>query len=396
MNTLPHIKCTAGTLQQRDVVFLRFAFNDALRLVVKAIPGAKYSSTEKDWYFFKEDFNLNTCFQALRGKAYLDYSELKKKTPQKLPERHIKKADYSYRSSTVLPKGYSERLILKGYGEQTNKTYIAYMKDFVNYFKGRILEDVSVDDINAYLLHLIKTRHISKSQQNQRVSAIKFYYEKVLGRNKEYYNIQRPKKEFHLPKVISEKEVLAILHSIKNIKHKAIIATIYSAGLRRSELLNLRKEDLCYDKSLIFVRGGKGKKDRTTIFSDSLKIVIRKYIEEKKPKYWLFEGNNHKKYSSSSVATLLDNAAQKAGIQQHVTPHMLRHSFATHLMDKGTSTRIIQSLLGHESSKTTEIYTHISERSLNRIKNPLDAIIEDNDLADRRDDKNTYKRDNNT
>ncbi len=140
---------------------------------------------------------------------------------------------------------------------------------------------------------------------------------------------------------------------------------------------NLRKQDVWFDKHLIFVRSGKGKKDRTTVLSESLVVVMKKYLEIYKPNYYLFEGKNRSKYTASSVLRIVDKAAKLANINKHVTPHMLRHSFATHLLEQGTDLRYIQTILGHESTKTTEIYTHVSKKSLAKIKSPLDSILED-------------------
>jgi site-specific recombinase XerD len=197
-----------------------------------------------------------------------------------------------------------------------------------------------------------------------------------LGGERKYYEIDRPRKEKKLPKVLSEKEVLDILNATTNIKHKSILATLYSSGLRIGELLNLRIADISYDKSLIFVRGGKGNKDRTTILSDSIAIVLKQYINQYHPKYWLFEGIAHKQYSAGSIRQLLKRAAKNAGILQNVTPHMLRHSFATHLLEQGVDIRYIQTLLGHNSPKTTAIYAFVSDKSLRKIKSPLDSYLE--------------------
>ncbi|NOY97387.1 MAG: tyrosine-type recombinase/integrase [Chlorobi bacterium] len=155
----------------------------------------------------------------------------------------------------------------------------------------------------------------------------------------------------------------------------------YSAGLRRSELLNLRKQDVLFDKKMLFVRGGKGKKDRVTLLSDSLVIVLKKYLIAFNPNYWLFEGPGRSQYSASSIINILKKAAKKAGIIKNVTPHILRHSFATHLLEQGVDLRYIQTFLGHDSSKTTEIYTDVTKKSLAKIKSPLDTILNDNKLA---------------
>lgn len=165
-----------------------------------------------------------------------------------------------------------------------------------------------------------------------------------------------------------------------NLKHKLIICLLYSSGLRKGELLSLRKEDILLDKSLIFVRGGKGKKDRTTVLSDHLKQLLKIYLQEYKPNYWLIEGVGRNKYSPSSVGRVISKAAQNAKIERVVTAHMLRHSFATHLLEQGLDLRYIQQLLGHGSSKTTEIYTHVSSKSLAKIKSPLDTFLKDKNI----------------
>jgi integrase/recombinase XerD len=181
--------------------------------------------------------------------------------------------------------------------------------------------------------HTTHQHKISESQQNQRINAIKFYYEKVLGLNREFYDIERSRKKHVLPKVLSEVEIIKIIEAIGNFKHKAIIATIYFAGLRRSELINLRKQDVDFDKNIIFIRGAKGKKEDYTTY-----VTLSKRLD------------------------------------------FLRHSFATHLLEQGVEVRYIQNLLGHESTKTTEIYTHVSKKSLANIKSPLNKIFEDKKL----------------
>ena len=273
-------------------------------------------------------------------------------------------------------KKYKDLLIQKRYSENTIKTYCGYFQDFCNYFKNVNLVEITTDNINNYILHLIKSKNISISQQNQRINAIKFYYEKVLNRQKQFYNLHRPKKEYKLPKVLSKKEINKILDSSANIKHKSILMLIYSAGLRRSELLNICISDIDSERMVINIRGAKGKKDRISLLSINMLILLRKYYKEFKPVNYLFEGPDNSKYSSTSVSNILKKAAEKAGINKKVTPHMLRHSFATHLLEQGTDLRYIQELLGHSSSKTTEIYTHVSKRAIDKIKNPIDEFFE--------------------
>lgn len=182
-------------------------------------------------------------------------------------------------------------------------------------------------------------------------------------------------KEHKLPKVLSKNEVKSILSSCTNIKHKSILMLIYSAGLRRSELLNLTISDIDYERMVINIKAAKGMKDRISLLSENLLKLLRSYYKEYKPKKYLFEGQNGEKYSPTSVANILRNASLKAGIRKIVTPHMLRHSFATHLLEQGTDLRYIQELLGHNSSKTTEIYTYVSKKAIYKIKNPIDELF---------------------
>lgn len=263
---------------------------------------------------------------------------------------------------------YKELLDLKQYAANTKKIYCSYFKQFINYFENEELDDLTTSQINEYLLELIKKKNVSISQQNQRINAIKFYYEKVRGREKQHFTLHRPRKEKKLPKVLSKKEVEKIINACNNIKHKCILMAIYSAGLRRSEVINLKINDIDSDRMLINVIASKGKQDRVSLLSERLLCLLRKYYKKYKPKEFLFEGLNGGKYSATSVANVIKKAAQKAGIKKNVTPHMLRHSFATHLLENGTSLRYIQELLGHKSSQTTEIYTHVSNKGITNIK----------------------------
>jgi integrase/recombinase XerD len=273
-----------------------------------------------------------------------------------------------------LPPGYLEMLQRKRYSPSTISTYSNYFIQFMDYFNDKNLQHISHQQINNYMLELIRSRQISISQQNQRINAIKFYYEKVLGRKREYYQISRPRKESKLPTVLTLDEVESILQLTVNQKHKCILMTLYSGGLRRSELINLKVEDIDSKRMLIKVCGAKGKKDRYTLLSERLLTELRKYYREYLPRYWLFEGQKNGRYSGTSIENIFREAARRAGINKYVTPHSLRHSFATHLLEQGINLRYIQELLGHASTKTTEVYTRVASNALMKIKNPLDTI----------------------
>lgn len=226
----------------------------------------------------------------------------------------------------------------------------------------------------AYLLYLVDERQISTSYQNQAINAIKFYYEKVLKGPRKVFYIERPRKERILPNVLSEPEIKRILQSITNLKHKCLIMTSYSGGLRVGELLNLKPADIDSNRMQIKLRGAKGKKDRVTILSGKLLPLLREYYKLYKPVEWLFEGQMGGQYSERSVQKVLKAACIRAKISKEVSMHTLRHSFATHLLENGTDLRYIQSLLGHSSPKTTQIYTHITTKGMDQIINPLDRL----------------------
>jgi len=265
-------------------------------------------------------------------------------------------------------------LVLRGYSQNTLRSYRAEIISFLSYFESRKLSGVTKQEIEAYVHMLITKYKISETKQNIIINAIKFYYEKVEGCPREYYDIQRPKKSKSLPNVLDTSEISRIINSPTNLKHKAILYTIYSAGLRISEVTRIRIEDIHSENGYIFIKGSKGKKDRKTVLSKKLILLLRRYYVEFKPAYWLFEGQDGGRYSTTSIQKIFRKATKVTNINPWATPHTLRHSFATHLLQNGTNLRYVQSLLGHSSSKTTEIYTHVMDINNKAIVSPLDLI----------------------
>ena len=268
------------------------------------------------------------------------------------------------------------QLVIGRYSASTRKTYYHMFRSFLKYTYPKPLYQVGRTDVMQYHLELINKRNISKSYQNQSINAIKFYLEHVLKQDRQVFQLDRPNKESKLPQVLSQKEVLAILKVTNNIKHKAILTCIYSAGLRISELINLKIADIDSTHMRIWVRDAKGSKDRITLLSDSMLKLLRVYFTKYKPSLYLFESPNKTSYSAASIRKFLARSVKKAGVQTKVTPHTLRHSFATHLLEHGTNLRYIQSLLGHNSSKTTEIYTHVCSTKYAEIQSPLDTMLQ--------------------
>ncbi len=275
------------------------------------------------------------------------------------------------------PSEFLKLLYLKNYSISTIKTYHYMFLRFINTFKKQSLQQINnftEVEINHYHKIYVQSGKVAAQTLNQSVNAIKFYYQDVLNRDIEYEKVIRAKKEKLLPNVFSKPEIEKILRNVKNLKHKSILLVIYSGGLRISEVLNLKVADILSDRKLIFIKGAKGKKDRFTILANQTLQLLRKYYRAYKPKEWLFEGQYGGPYSSASIRNILKKAKQKAGIKKIGSVHNLRHSYATHLLENGTDLRYIQVLLGHSSSKTTEIYTHVSKTNLADIKSPGDLL----------------------
>ncbi len=350
------IELKNGIHAGEPVIMLFFPYNQELIGRVRKYPGARWSQSKQCWLIPENNFNRND-FLALLGNQY-----------------NIDETNYKQTAEINLPKGYLEKLQQKQYSKSTIKTYCHYFKDFIKDFQKQNLTEISQDEINAYILKLILEKNISRSQQNQRINAIKFYYEKVLGNERFFFNIDRPKKERKLPNVLSKEEIGAMLKATTNLKHKCLIALIYSCGLRRSEAINMKLEDIDSKRMLVKIKGAKGRKDRYVQLSPVILNLLREYYKEFRPQSWLFEGQKGNEYGAETVLRVIKNTARIAGIKKRVYPHILRHSFATHNLEQGIDIRFIQEWLGHDSIKTTEIYTHVSKNNFN-FKNLIDDLI---------------------
>ncbi len=240
---------------------------------------------------------------------------------------------------------------------------------------GKKPQEIENEDIKRYLYYMVSQRKVATSTSNAIINALKLYYGEILKKNF-IYEVKRPKKDKKLPVVLSREEVRKILHATKNIKHKAILMLMYSGGLRVGEIIKLKPEDIDVNRKLIHIKASKGRRDRYTLLSDIALQTLREYQKKERPRKWLFPSWNREKHiTARTVQKIFQNACRKAGIKKNVSVHSLRHSFATHLLESGIDLRYIQELLGHKSSKTTEIYTHVSTKNLSAIKNPLDSLL---------------------
>ena len=371
--TLKHL-----LIQEQKYIGLQFHPNKQIETLLSTFEHCQWNDQFQMYAIPNNKYNFNKIFETFRGIAWINGAhffrgkvQMKKNEAINLDSYRKRELPASYRKC---PEEYLTKLEYKRYSINTARTYISCFEKFINHFNTYELIEINENDIQEYL-NLMARKGVSSSQLNQILNSVKFYYEVVKEMPNRFYSIDRPIKEERLPKVLSANEVFEIINATSNIKHRCVLTLLYSSGLRRQELLNLRIEDIDSDRMAIRIRMGKGKKDRYTILSKKALLDLREYFKEWKPKVYLFEGKSPgKQYSPVTISRILQNSAHKAKIFKKVTPHMLRHSFATHLLESGTDLRYIQSLLGHNSSKTTEIYTRVSFSNIQNVQSPFDSL----------------------
>ncbi|CAD5267041.1 MULTISPECIES: site-specific tyrosine recombinase/integron integrase [unclassified Imperialibacter] len=376
MEKLQNITLRHLIIDNTKCIGLQFFAHKVIHALVKELPDPKWSHEHSMVYVKNTPQNLTAIFNKFKGVAWVNCQYFFKDRPVNIhSDEHgdiswveKRKVSDGYK---VCPAEYLQRLSIKRYSSNTIRTYVYYFEKFINHYKSEQLNSLCETHIRAFLEEMVKNK-ASGSAVNQAVNAIKFYYEIVLDMPSRYYQIERPIKEHKLPKVLAKEEVKAIIANTGNIKHRCIVELLYSAGLRRSELINLKISDIDSGRMTIRVEGAKGNKDRLTLLSQTVLDDLRKYFVKWRPKNYLFEGAGGGKYNGRSIEHILQRAAVKAKVMKRITPHMLRHSFATHLLENGTDLRNIQILLGHNSLRTTEIYTHVAVNAFSSIKNPLD------------------------
>ena len=270
---------------------------------------------------------------------------------------------------------FKQWLLSKRYSPSTIKTYSEALKSFFIFYREKPIAEISNEDVIIYNNEYILKNNLSASYQNQIVNAIKLFFQTIRETKMVVDKIHRPKRSKLLPNVLSKEEIKLILNVHNNIKHKMMLSLIYSCGLRCGELLALKPVHIDSKRNIVLLKNSKGQKDRIVPLSPFILEMLREYYKIFKPKTYLFEGQNiGLPYDARSLQLILKQALQKTGITKPATLHWLRHSYATHLLESGTDLRYIQELLGHSSSKTTEIYTHVSTKSIQQIKSPFDDL----------------------
>jgi len=363
-------------IDSQKCIGIQFLHSKVIHALVKTLNSPRWSEANKMVYIANTPENLSAIFTTFKGIAWVNcryfyrnkpvFSNTQAEDITPIKDKYLKRPD-------LCPPDYIALLETKRYSLNTSRTYTALFSDFVRYFPGKPLTEINELDIRQYMSYIAQQRK-SLSYQNQVINAIKFYYEQVLDMPQRFYAIERPRTEQKLPSVLSENEISMVIGATSNLKHKAILVTIYACGLRLSELLNLKLTDVQSDRHLLLIRGAKGKKDRNTVLSETTLGLLRKYYVAFRPKEFLFEGQRGGRYSAKSVQNIVKSALGLANIKRPASTHTLRHSFATHLLENGTDLRYIQTLLGHSSPKTTEIYTHVSTKGLKDVVSPIEKL----------------------
>ena len=375
-HSLPRPRMHRIFLVPPDRLGLKFELNATIIKQLKTIPGHRWDSSRGIWTFPLTREVLDKLLAVLRT----DWRTLDRDVVEALrltePNRSQSPRPPSVRlQQNAALEAMRREIALRNYSTKTGSSYQSWVRGFFEHYPSRPPLTLTEDDVRAYLLYLIETKKLAKGTIGQAFNAIRFLFVDIFKKPYVVGSIPRPKSEKRLPSILSEQEVSNLFRAVDNLKHKTMLMLVYSAGLRVSEVVRLKPEDIDPDRRLIHVHAAKGKKDRVTLLSDTALQYVKVYLIRYAPAVWLFEGYERgKAYSIRSAQEVFVRAAKKAGIVKDVSIHDLRHSFATHLLEHGTDLRYVQVLLGHESSKTTEIYTHVSSKALGKITSPLDMI----------------------
>lgn len=339
-------------------IAIRFAKKTEWIILVRKLPGARWCYPLRCWLVMD-----NEQMRRVFGLAERDRIREMALSTEKLTPEHNRALEQ------LIDHMRSTR-----YSEASVRSYVQTLLVFLEYFRHKPINEITKEDVIAFNRDYVLKRELSASYQSQFVNALKLLYGQVIKTGMDPGMLIRPKKPFRLPDVLSEDDVAAILGACENLKHKTMLSLMYSAGLRRGELLNLKPGDIDSSRMMIHIRNGKGARDRLVPLSPLILDLLRDYYRQYRPKEYLFEGQFGGKYSERSIELVLKKAVAAAGIEKNITLHMLRHSYATHLMEAGTNLRYIQELLGHKSPKTTQIYTHVSRESLSKVASPFDRL----------------------
>jgi integrase/recombinase XerD len=352
-------------------ILIRFDYNKAWIDRLRKNTDAKWSKSLGCWHIADTVENRKRCKLELERGVTANKTKTENTKPVNYKGQLI-----SSRNAHVLPC-LKQELVIRAYSPSTQKTYVNEVSIFLQHIGNRNADTITTSNIKAYLQYCFEKLQLSENTIHSRLNALKFYYEQVLKNEKLFWEIPRPKKPTQLPKVLSETELKKLFDAASNLKHKAILFVAYSAGLRVSEIINLRLQDIDREREQLFIHCSKGKKDRYVRLSPLVLDILEQYykLSKIKPSNYLFEGiEKGKPYTIRSAQQIFSDCKNKAGIIKSLSFHSLRHSFATHILEKGVDIRFIKEILGHFDIKTTERYLHIRRDVLINIESPIDSL----------------------
>lgn len=373
---ITQIQMEHGLYENSPRLFLKFPYDNETISFAKNLQGIKWSKSKKAWHipFNKDAPMLVINLFALKG-IKVNYLNEKIPTPKPVPAKPQMQLEVLRGDSEQKIESFKNWMRSRRYSESTIGTYTDALRLFLRFYSHKPIHEISNDDLITFNNDYILKNKLSSSHQNQVVNGIKLFFRTVENSKLNPELVHRPKREKILPNVLSKEEVKLILDALPNIKHKAMLSLIYSCGLRCSEILHLKPENIDSIRKLVIIKQAKGRKDRVVPLSDKILVLLREYWKLYQPNIWLFEGQKEgETYDERSLQQVLKKAVYTARIKKPVTLHWLRHSYATHLLENGTNLRYIQEMLGHRSSKTTEIYTHVSSQSIQKIASPFDYL----------------------
>lgn len=392
--------------QKNEYIAIYHSCNKQLEYAIRSIKGCKWNQNQKCWYLPLNKLHYQQIVNALQALAIIDHEPLKsylqkrkqvaatsvqtdsslknvtervfppKKSSYKLPPSSSPVWALSSENLRALEQ-FVQQLKLKAYSEATMRTYRGEFLQLLRVLINKPVHELTAEDIKRYMVYAMEEEGIKENTAHSRLNALKFYFEQVLGREKMFWEIPRPKKPLHLPKIFNQDEIASIIKAAGNLKHKTMLMLAYSGGLRVSEVVSIKTMHIDSKRMCILIERAKGKKDRMVALSPVLLVMLREYWKKYKPSKegYLFEGQmKGTSYSSRSLQLVLAAAKKKAGIMKPGSVHALRHSFATHLLDKGTDVTMIMKLLGHNDIKTTLRYLHVTNRDMLQVMSPLDDL----------------------
>ncbi len=374
MAHLPTITLSNLKHREQQQIALNFEYNKSFIPIIKYELRGSWSASLKVWYVHNTAENLKNILSTFKGLATIDTGSFSEKLKSSYTLYNKKPRNLNSTQKKVL-NGFYMYLKGKRYSTSTIRTYVFFIADFIDYNAAKPIYDLTNIDVDRFAENVLAKKGYSISSHRQFVSALKLFIAFEPNIKIDQLELQRPKKDKKLPVVLSQEEVLDLIRCTQNLKHRTIIALIYSCGLRISELINLKLIDINIDRRQLLIINSKGRKDRYVNLAESFLPLLSNYFFTYKPKLYFVEGASGGTYSPESIRQFIKRNCALAGIKKRVTPHTLRHSYATHLLENGIDIRYIQSLLGHARPETTMIYTHVKRKDLMEIANPLDVAL---------------------